>query len=82
MASLDPRGMVGGICVGVHLTLLHTKYLSSGPHGFKEEDFLSFSHYKSMGAICCHGNPNFNPISPKILCRLSPYLIMFYMTFD
>ena len=20
------------------------------PHGFREEDFLSFSHYKSMGA--------------------------------
>ena len=28
---------------------LHTKYISSGPHGFREEDFLSFSHYKSMG---------------------------------
>ena len=24
--------------------------ISCGPHGFKEEDFLSFSHYKSMGA--------------------------------
>ena len=54
MANLDPRGMVGRIYVGDHLMLLHTKYLSSGPHGFREEDFLSFSHYKSMGAICCH----------------------------
>ena len=26
------------------------KYISSGPHGFREEDFLIFSHYKSMGA--------------------------------
>ena len=35
--------------------MLHTKYISSGPHGFREEDFLSFSHYKSMGAISRHG---------------------------
>ena len=39
VASLYPRGMVGGIYVGDHLTLLHTKYLSSGPYGFREEDF-------------------------------------------
>ena len=35
MANLDPRGMVGRIYVGDHLTLLHTKYVSYGPHGFK-----------------------------------------------
>ena len=29
VANLDPRGMVGRIYVGDHLTLLHTKYLSS-----------------------------------------------------
>ena len=42
MASLDPRGMVGRIYKGDHLTLLNTKYLSSGPHGFREEDFLFY----------------------------------------
>ena len=26
------------------------KYVSYGPHDFREEDFLSFSYYKSMGA--------------------------------
>ena len=57
MASLDPRGLIGRIYVGVHYTLLHTKYISSGPHGFRE-DFLSFSHYKSMGA----NNPGEWPI--------------------
>ena len=41
-ANLDTRGMVGRICVGDHLTLLHTKYLSSGLQGFREEDFLKF----------------------------------------
>ena len=49
-ANLDPRDMIGRNYVGDHLTLLHTKYLSTGSHGFKEEDFLSFSHYKSMRA--------------------------------
>ena len=50
MASLDARGLIVRIYVGDHDTLLHTKYISCGPHGFREEDFLSFSHYKSMGA--------------------------------
>ena len=39
MANLDPRGIVGRIYVGDHQTLLHTKSVSSGPHGFREEDF-------------------------------------------
>ena len=50
MANKDPRGMVGRIYIGDHLMLLHTKYLSSGPNGFRDEDFLSITHYKSMGA--------------------------------
>ena len=45
VANLDPRGMTGRIYVGNHLMLLHTKYLGSGPYGFREEDFSSFSHY-------------------------------------
>ena len=45
MGNLDPRGMVGRIYVGDHYTLQHTKYMSCGPHGFREEDF-----FKSMGA--------------------------------
>ena len=55
MAGLDSRGLIGRIYVGEHQTLLHTKYISCGPHGFREEDFLNFSHYKSMGAILRHG---------------------------
>ena len=42
VTNLDPRGMVGRIYVGDHLTLLHTKYLSSEPYGFREEDFFKF----------------------------------------
>ena len=50
MANLGHRGLTGRIYVGDHETLLHTKYISCGPHGFREEGFLSFSHYKSMEA--------------------------------
>ena len=41
--------------------LLHTKYLSSGPYGFREEDFLSFSHYKSMGVNEPRSMANLDP---------------------
>ena len=42
VASLDPRGSIVSIYVLDHYTLLHTKYISSGPHGLREGDFLSF----------------------------------------
>ena len=35
----DPRGMVGRTNVDDHQTLLHTKSVSPGPQGFREEDF-------------------------------------------
>ena len=41
-AIFDPRGMVGRIGKEDYFTLLHTKYESSGPCGFGEEDFLFF----------------------------------------
>ena len=40
---MDPRGMVDRIYKEDHYTLLHTKYESSWPCGFGEEDFLWFS---------------------------------------
>ena len=40
----DPRGMVGRIYKEDQYTLLHTKYESSGPCGFREDFFLCFSH--------------------------------------
>ena len=51
VANLDPRGLIGMIYVGDHLTLVHTKYKSRGPHGFREEDkiLIFFFHYKFMG---------------------------------
>ena len=46
--------------------MLYTKYESSGPYGFGEEDFFNvYSHCKSMGAICCLGNQSSNPTWPK-----------------
>ena len=52
---MDPRGTIGRIYKEDHYSLLHTKYESSEPCGFIEEDCFIFSHCKSMGAICCHG---------------------------
>ena len=39
-ACMNPRGMVGRIYKEDHYTLLLTKYESSGPCGFGEEDFF------------------------------------------
>ena len=36
-ASLDPRDLIGRIYVEDHLTLIHTKYISCKPHGFRED---------------------------------------------
>ena len=41
--------------------MLHTKYISCGSHGFREEEFLSFSHYKSTGVNDTWGVANLDP---------------------
>ena len=41
-AIFDPRGMVGRIYKENHYTMLHTKYESSGPCGFGEEDLFLY----------------------------------------
>ena len=61
MARMDPRGTVGRIYKEDHYTLLLTKYESSGPCGFGEEDFLCFSHCKSMGANDPRSGAIFDP---------------------
>ena len=50
-AIFDPRVMVSRNFKEDYYILLHTKYESSGPCGFGEEDFFFFPHCKSMGAI-------------------------------
>ena len=37
VANLDPWGMIGRINVEYHLKLLHTKYTSFRPCGFRED---------------------------------------------
>ena len=50
---MDPKGTVGRISKEDHYTLLQTKYESSGPCGFGEEDFfLCFSH--DAGLLVAH----------------------------
>ena len=45
VANLDSRGirMVGTIYVEDHQTLLYTRYISCGPHGYRKDDFKFFS---------------------------------------
>ena len=45
-----PKSTKGHNLMHFSFTGLHTKYLISGPYGFREESFLSCSHFKSMGA--------------------------------
>ena len=49
-AIFYPWGMVDRIYKEDHYTLLHTKYESSGPCGFGEEDFFMFFSYDAPGA--------------------------------
>ena len=64
MACMDPRGTVGRIYKEDHNTLLHTKYKSFKPCGFREEDFfLCFSHCKSMEDNDPQGGAIFDPRS-------------------
>ena len=54
IASLDPRGLIGRIYVGDHYTLLPTKYISTGPHGFKD-DFFQVLSISSLSVLMTHG---------------------------
>ena len=47
---MDPRGMVGKIYEEDQHTLVHTKYESSGPCGFGEEDFFMFFPLQVYGS--------------------------------
>ena len=42
VANLESRGMVTTNYVEDHHTLIYTKYISCGPHGYRKD--LSFSH--------------------------------------
>ena len=58
---LEPRGLIGKIYVGDHNTLLHTQYVSDGPHGFREEDFFRFPIISRWELITPRAWPVFNP---------------------
>ena len=55
VASLGPRGLIGRIYVGGHYTLLHIKYVSCGPQGFRKEDFFKFFSIISLGELMTPG---------------------------
>ena len=51
----EPRGTVGRIDKEDHYTLLLTKYESSGPCGFREEDFFYVFPIVSLGELMTPG---------------------------
>ena len=62
-ANLDPMALFGRIFVGDHhLTLLHTKYISCGPHGYREENsfFSIISPWELMNPRA-QGGANLDP---------------------
>ena len=59
-AGLDPGGLTSRIYVGDQYTLLHTKYITCEPQGFTD-NFLSFSHCKTMDTLDLHVRANLDP---------------------
>ena len=47
LGSLDSSGLIGRIYEG----LLHTKHISSRPHGFREENFSILRLWELYGAM-------------------------------
>ena len=62
--------------------LVTCKYEKDRIKSNREKVETSFSHYKSIGAFCCHGNQSFDPICPKTLCSLFPTPVMLHIKFD
>ena len=62
--------------------LVTCKYKKDQIKNNREKVETSFSHYKSLGVFCCHGNQTFDPICPKTLCSLSPTPVMLHIKFD
>ena len=56
---MDPRDTVGRIYEEDHYALLHTKYESSGPCGFGEEDFFYVLPTVNYGSYLLPWNPEF-----------------------
>ena len=64
---MDPRGTVGRIYEEDHYTLLQTKYESSGPCGFEEEDFFYVFPIVSLWqlSVAMETRVRSNPTWPK-----------------
>ena len=61
VANLDPSGMSCRIYVEYQLTLLHTKYTSFTPCGFREEDFKCFPIISLWHIMTPRGVANLDP---------------------
>ena len=53
--------------------IINAKYGSHHFTGYGENTILPFSHYKSIGAFCCHGNQTKRQITIILAILNSPY---------
>ena len=59
--------------VDKHQMIITAKYGSHHFSGYGENAVEPFSHYKSMGAFCCHGNQTKSQITIILAIFKSPY---------
>ena len=73
MAWIDPRGTVGSIYQGEYYTLVRTTYESSGPYGFREEDFYVLPTVSIWELLTSRGGAISDPMghSWQDLCKAS-----------
>ena len=71
---MDPRGTVGRIYKEGHYLLLHTKYESSGPCGFGEEDIFMFFPLEVYGSYLLPWKPEFQSDLTQNLMQPFPLL--------
>ena len=59
--QFEPQGHDWQLNEEDYLTLLHTKYKSSGPHGLREDVYFMFSYCMTMGDDDPRGVANLDP---------------------
>ena len=70
---MNPRGTVGRIYKEDHYTLLHTKYESSGPCGFGEEDLFYVFPIVSLWELM---TPGAGPFLTPGACKKDHYTLL------
>ena len=77
-----PRGIIYTIMLEVHKVMLHTKYQSSRPYGFRQEDFLCFSLYKPKKSMWSLARGHFGPRGIIYTIMLEVHKVMLHTKYQ